>query len=106
MPRAAPHSSDHLPVLPEAAVTALVTLKMGTYVDATFGRGGHARRILQQLAPSGHLIALDRDPAAAQAATAITDTRFTFERTRFSQIASTLALRGIAQVQGVLLDLG
>src|SRR5262245_61099590 len=99
-------SSDHLPVLPEAAVEALVTDTAGTYVDATFGRGGHTRRILQRLAPSGRLFAFDRDPAAAAAAATIVDPRFAFERTRFSQIASTLAQRGVARVQGFLLDVG
>jgi 16S rRNA (cytosine1402-N4)-methyltransferase len=99
-------SSDHQPVLPEAAVAALVTDPAGTYVDATFGRGGHARRILQRLAPAGRLIAFDRDPAASSAAAAIDDPRFHFERTRFSQIASTLAARGVARLHGVLLDIG
>jgi 16S rRNA (cytosine1402-N4)-methyltransferase len=98
--------SDHVPVLPEATVAALVTDAAGTYVDATFGRGGHARRILRRLGGAGRLIALDRDPAAAQAAAAIDDPRFVFERTRFSQLASTLARLGVARVHGVLLDLG
>jgi len=98
--------SDHLAVLPEAAITALLTEPAGIYVDATFGRGGHSRRILQQLAPAGRLIAFDRDPTAAVAAAAISDPRFVFERTRFSRIAATLANRGVARVQGILLDLG
>src|SRR5882724_5757821 len=105
MQRAAPNPSDHVPVLPEAAVAALVTQPAATYVDGTFGRGGHARRILQQLAPAGRLFAFDRDPAAAAAAAALTDPRFAFERTRFSRIASTLQQRGCAWVHGVLLDL-
>ena len=100
------HPSDHVPVLPEAAVAALVTDPAATYVDATFGRGGHARRILARLARTGRLLALDRDPAAAAAAATITDPRFAFERTRFSRIAGTLAQRGIARVRGLLLDLG
>jgi 16S rRNA (cytosine1402-N4)-methyltransferase len=106
MHSAAGTHSDHLAVLPEAAVAALLTDPGAIYVDATFGRGGHARRILQQLGPAGRLIAFDRDPAAAAAAGAISDPRFVFERTRFSQIASTLATRGVTHVQGVLLDVG
>jgi len=106
MPPAAAHFSDHLPVLPEAAVTALVTDPAATYVDATFGRGGHAQRILQRLAPAGCLIAFDRDPAAAAAAAALRDPRFAFERTRFSRIGATLEQRGVARVQGLLLDVG
>jgi 16S rRNA (cytosine1402-N4)-methyltransferase len=104
--RPAPSSSDHLPVLPEAAVAALVTDPAGTYVDATFGRGGHARRILQRLGQNGRLLAFDRDPAAEAAAAAIEDPRFVFERTRFSQITATLARRGIGRVAGLLLDVG
>ena len=106
MQPATPHSSDHLPVLPEAAVAALVTDRAGTYVDGTFGRGGHAQRILRELAPNGRLIAFDRDPAAELAASTIADPRLRFERTRFSQIASTLTRLGVAHVHGVLLDLG
>jgi 16S rRNA (cytosine1402-N4)-methyltransferase len=106
MRRAAANSSDHRPVLPEAAVAALVTDPAATYVDATFGRGGHARLILQRLAPAGRLFAFDRDPLAAQASAAIADPRFVFERTRFSQIAFTLARHGITRVHGVLLDVG
>ena len=106
MRRAPNPSSDHLPVLPEAAVAALVTDAAAIYIDGTFGRGGHARRILQRLAPAGRLIAFDRDPAAAAAAASISDPRFVFERTRFSQMASTLARLDIALVQGVLLDVG
>jgi 16S rRNA (cytosine1402-N4)-methyltransferase len=106
MQPAATQPSDHLAVLPEAAIAALVTETAGTYVDATFGRGGHSRRILERLAPTGRLIAFDRDPSAATAAAAISDQRFSFEHTRFSRITATLAQRGVARVQGILLDLG
>src|SRR5262245_54369256 len=106
MQRPAAHPSDHRPVLPEAAVAALVTDPAATYVDATFGRGGHAQRILQRLAPAGRLIAFDRDPAAAAAAATLSDPRFAFERTRFSRIAATLGQLGVARVQGLLLDVG
>jgi 16S rRNA (cytosine1402-N4)-methyltransferase len=98
--------NDHSPVMPEAAVAALVTDPAGAYVDGTFGRGGHARRILARLAPAGRLFAFDRDPAAATAAAAIDDPRFTFERTRFSQITATLARHRVTHLHGVLLDLG
>lgn len=106
MQASAPAPRDHLPVLPEAAVSALVTDTAGTYVDGTFGRGGHSRRILQRLAPNGRLFAFDRDPQAAREAASIDDPRLSFQRTRFSQIAATLTGHGVASVQGVLLDLG
>ena len=55
---------SHTTVLLNEAVDALVTDPQGQYVDATFGRGGHARLILQRLGASGQLIAFDKDPDA------------------------------------------
>ncbi len=97
---------DHVPVLLDEAVAALAIREGGTYVDATFGRGGHARRILAQLRGSGRLVALDRDPEAERAARAIDDPAFTFRRAWFSELPETLAELGIARIDGVLLDLG
>jgi 16S rRNA (cytosine1402-N4)-methyltransferase len=96
----------HRTVLAAAAATALCSAPDGIYVDATFGRGGHSRELLALLSPRARLIALDRDPQAEQAAGAITDPRFHFARTWFSNLAATLADLGIVQVHGVLLDLG
>jgi len=96
----------HIPVLLEEAVARLSIVPRGTYVDATFGRGGHARRILAALGAKGRLVALDRDPAAADAALAIADLRFTFRRAWFSELPRVLAELGIDAVDGVLLDLG
>ncbi len=96
----------HRSVLAAQAVAHLVTDPDGTYVDATFGRGGHARLILQALGPSGRLLALDRDPAAVAAAADITDPRFHIEHTTFSRLEATLAAQGIDRVHGVLLDVG
>ena len=67
---------EHVPVLLEEAVAALAVRPDGTYVDATFGRGGHARAILDRLGPAGRLFAFDRDPEAAPSARAIGDPRF------------------------------
>ena len=58
---------QHRTVLLEEAVDALAVKPGGTYVDATFGRGGHSRLILRQLNEQGRLIALDWDPAAIAA---------------------------------------
>ena len=63
----------HKSVLGEEAPEALVTDPDGLYVDATFGRGGHTRRILAKLSPKGRVIAFDRDPEAVKAAAALTD---------------------------------
>ena len=96
----------HVPVLLTEAVQALVTRPEGVYVDGTFGRGGHSRAVLQRLAPTGRLIALDRDPQAVAAAAAIDDPRFEIVHAAFSTMAAVLAARGLSQVDGVLLDLG
>lgn len=96
----------HRTVLATAAADAVVTLRDGVYVDGTFGRGGHSRALLARLSPAARLIALDRDPQAQAAAQEIRDARFHFVRTRFSRLAETLAALGVAQVQGILLDIG
>ncbi len=96
----------HRSVLADPAVAYLVTNPDGCYVDGTFGRGGHARRILQQLSPRGQLVALDRDPQAAVTAAAIQDARFHFAHTPFSRLSATLMALQITHVHGVLLDLG
>jgi 16S rRNA (cytosine1402-N4)-methyltransferase len=96
----------HVPVLLEEAVAGLDVRREGTYVDATFGRGGHARRILDLLGASGRLIALDRDPDAEVAAAAIDDPRFVFRRAWFSDLGALLADLGVEAIDGALLDLG
>jgi len=65
--------AQHLTVLLREAVEALAIKPAGVYVDATFGRGGHSRAILEKLGPNGRLLALDRDPRAIVAAAAIGD---------------------------------
>jgi len=103
-------ATGHVSVLLHEAVDALVATPDGTYVDGTFGRGGHARAILARLSPSGRLVAIDRDPeavrSAADAADLAGDPRFSIAHTSFSQMAATLAAHGITSVDGVLLDLG
>ncbi len=74
----------------------------GTYVDATFGRGGHSRLILSRLSPLGRLIAFDRDPDAVAQANAISDERFSIRHEAFSHLAD---LAG-GSIAGVLMDLG
>ncbi|MFM8344759.1 MAG: 16S rRNA (cytosine(1402)-N(4))-methyltransferase RsmH [Betaproteobacteria bacterium] len=100
----------HVTVLLEEAVQALAVQPSGVYVDGTFGRGGHSRRILQALGPQGRLVAFDKDPdalaAAAQAGTRVADPRFSICHASFAQMRGCLADLGIHAVNGILLDLG
>src|SRR5215831_21019840 len=96
----------HVPVLLEESIAALAIATDGTYVDATFGRGGHARAILARLGASGRLVAFDRDPEAERAARAIADSRFTFERRSYSELSDALASLGVERIDGILFDLG
>jgi 16S rRNA (cytosine1402-N4)-methyltransferase len=93
---------QHTTVLLNEAVAALVTKPDGTYVDATFGRGGHSRLILSQLEPQGRLVAFDKDPEAVAAANAIEDLRFSIRHQGFAGIAELES----ASVAGILMDLG
>ncbi len=101
---------QHTTVLLNEAIDALVTRPDGVYVDATFGRGGHARLLLSRLAPQGRLVAIDRDlqavEAASTGATRVTDPRFSIHHTSFAQMARLLSSLGVPGVDGLLLDLG
>ena len=96
----------HTTVLLEEAVEALFTDRAdapdGIYVDATFGRGGHARRLLERLGPGGRLIAFDKDAEAVAEATRITDARFSIRHQGFRDIGELPP----ASVSGLLMDLG
>lgn len=98
--------SRHAPVLLEAAVEALAVRQSGTYVDGTFGRGGHSRALLGRLGAAGRLVAFDQDPEAVECARQIADGRFRIEHASFDSIDERLRARGIASVDGILLDLG
>jgi 16S rRNA (cytosine1402-N4)-methyltransferase len=96
----------HVPVLAQEAVAALAIRSDGIYVDATFGRGGHSRLILERLGAHGRLIALDRDPDAIRAGAALRDARLTLVQRVFSRLGAVLDELGVAQVDGILLDIG
>ncbi|MDB5762684.1 MAG: mraW [Herminiimonas sp.] len=100
---------QHRTVLLDEAVNALAIeggRADGIYVDGTFGRGGHSRKILERLGARGRLIAFDKDPQAIAAARTIADRRFDIVHDSFATIDEALAARGVSQVDGVLLDLG
>ena len=97
----------HAPVLLDEVVTALNVLPDGTYVDCTFGRGGHTRAILQRLGEQGRVLALDRDPEAVRHAASVDDPRLTVLRAPFSQLEQCAREHGLhGRIDGVLFDLG
>lgn len=99
----------HRPVMLDEALTALKVRADGTYVDATFGRGGHSAAILARLGPRGRLMAFDQDEAAVRWAERRfgDDARFTILHASFADLSSRTTSAGLADgVQGVLLDLG
>ena len=97
---------QHVSVLLDEAVTALAIKPYGCYVDATFGRGGHSRKILEKIGANGRLVAMDCDLAAVGAAATIKHSRFRIIHSHFSAIKQQLADIDIKKVDGVLLDLG
>jgi len=101
--------SGHDTVLLEEAVAALITDTSGYYVDCTFGRGGHSRRILQQLDDAGRLLAIDKDPEAIRVARSElgSDARFEVMHGSFADLGDLVRQAGRAgQVSGILMDLG
>jgi len=100
------NDSAHITVLLNEAVDALAIKPNGVYVDGTFGRGGHARKILSVLGENGRLIGFDRDLAAIESGRLIQDTRFTLVHSHFAAMQQKLAELDIQKVDGLLLDLG
>ncbi|WP_345845171.1 16S rRNA (cytosine(1402)-N(4))-methyltransferase RsmH [Shewanella algae] len=98
----------HLSVLLQETVDGLNIRPDGIYIDGTFGRGGHSRQILSRLGEQGRLIAIDRDPAAIEAAKQFADDpRFTIVHGGFGQLADYVEqLELVGKIDGVLLDLG
>ena len=103
------NESAHETVLIAEAIDALSICKDGIYVDATFGRGGHSRLILENLGAQGSLIVFDKDPEAIEVATQIRekDERLQIAHAPFSDLEKQLtALRLSERVDGILFDLG
>lgn len=94
----------HIPVLLTETIEALQVQPGGTYVDCTFGGGGHSRAILQQLGPEGRLVAFDQDADAKRNCPA--DERVLFIPQNFRHLQRFLRLNGISAVDGILADLG
>jgi 16S rRNA (cytosine1402-N4)-methyltransferase len=97
-------SEYHVPVLLEEALEGLAIKQGGTYVDCTFGGGGHARALLERLGPDGRLIAFDQDEDAARNVPG--DERVLFVPQNFRHLSRFLKLHGAQKVDGILADLG
>ena len=95
----------HIPVLLQPTVDGLAVQPAGTYVDVTFGGGGHSREILRRLGPDGRLYSFDQDADAEQNVPE-GDERFTFVRSNFRYLANWMRYYGVEAVDGVLADLG
>ena len=101
----------HVPVLLQEAIDGLDIQESGTYVDVTFGGGGHSRQILRRLGPEGRLLAFDRDPDAAARAAQDSDFvraghRFILVRENFRYLKNYLRFYKVVPVDGILADLG
>lgn len=99
----------HIAVMLRELVDAVLIQPDGVYMDATFGRGGHSRALLQRLGPKGRLIAIDQDPAAQAAMDDVlaSDARFSLHHQSFADIAALAEQLGVSgQVSGIMADLG
>ena len=94
----------HIPALLDASIQGLAVKPEGTYVDVTFGGGGHSRAILERLGPNGRLVGMDQDMDAI--ANGLKDSRFTFAHGNFAYLKNFLRYYGITRVDGILADLG
>ena len=102
-------TAGHTSVMVKEVVEALNIRPDGTYVDATFGRGGHTRAILQCLGPAGRVLAIDRDPDACRYGHEVfaNEPRMLLVLARFSDLAAIIEREGLRQrITGMVFDLG
>jgi len=96
----------HIPVMLQECLEGLAIKPEGTYIDVTFGGGGHSKAILDRLGENGKLIAFDKDPQARENAEALNDSRLTLIAADFRNLKKYLKLYNIEKVDGLLADLG
>ena len=94
----------HIPALLDACMAGLAVQPDGTYVDVTFGGGGHSRAILERLGDKGRLYAFDQDEDAC--VNRIEDNRFTFVRSNFRFLKNFMRYYDVDSIDGLLADLG
>ena len=98
-------STYHKPVMLQQCIEGLNIEAKGTYVDVTFGGGGHSKKILENL-KEGRLISFDQDEDAKHEADKISNRSFTFCQTNFRYMKRYLKMNGVTKVNGILADLG
>ncbi len=96
----------HIPALLAQSIEALAVKPAGTYVDCTYGGGGHSAAILEALGPDGRLLGFDQDEDAVRRAPARSDARFTMVYGNFRFLGNFLEYYGVDAVDGILADLG
>ena len=96
--------SYHVPALLQESIAALNIRPEGTYVDVTFGGGGHAKEIIRRLANNGRLYGFDQDEDAES--NILSDKRFTFIRSNFRYLAPFMDWHGVQTIDGLIADLG
>lgn len=94
----------HVPVLLKESIDGLNIKPNGTYVDVTFGGGGHSREILSRLGSKGHLYSFDQDADAEK--NIVNDERFTFVRSNFRYLKNWMRYYEVDHIDGLLADLG
>ena len=97
--------SYHIPVLLGESIDGLALKEGGTYVDVTFGGGGHSREILTRMGAESHLYSFDQD-ADAERNIGAPDERFTFVRSNFRYLKNWMRYYGVDHIDGLLADLG
>ncbi|MHA8084626.1 16S rRNA (cytosine(1402)-N(4))-methyltransferase RsmH [Aquirufa antheringensis] len=101
-----PENTYHTSVLLHECIDGLHIDPAGTYVDVTFGGGGHSKAILAKLGPEGRLFSFDQDPDAWEQAEKIDDERLTLITANFRHLEKYLRLHRVKQVDGILADFG
>ena len=100
------NTAYHRPVMLQECIANLEINRTGTYVDCTFGGGGHSEIMMQMVKEAGHLIAFDQDPDAAANAATWANKNFHFIAGNFRYLKNYLRAEGFPQVDGILADLG
>jgi len=101
-------SQEHIPVLAQSFIDGLLTDPNGNYIDATFGRGGHARMMLEKLSDQAHLLGIDCDPQAVEAGELLSqfDARFQMVHSDFKALDTVIEQVSWQSIHGIAFDLG